>query len=182
MERVIFGDVFDELCKIDDCSVDLVLIDPPYLNMVNESWDRLSDASAKDLFDFILKESYRILRWGGRFISFSSNDTLKYLYSEKLLHRELLVIDKDYKKVSGGRNTRNYRQHINATEYVFVATKYARPYTRMILLENKGKFSSKDINSYLGVGTNGGGCGAYIQEKINQNKFQQKKIGTSLEK
>ena len=72
-------------------------------------------------------------------------------------HRELLVIEKDLKRVAAGRNTKQYKQHVNHVEYAFVATKDAREYCREILLSNKGGLTSKEINSMLGVAVNGGG-------------------------
>ena len=91
---------------------------------------------------------------------FGSNDTLGFYYqNSKLLSRELLIVEKDVKKVSAGRNTKQYKQHVNCTEYVFVATKYAREYVRGLLLSAKAdtNLSSKEINELLGVKSNGGG-------------------------
>jgi len=167
--ELIQGDCLEKMKDIPDGSVDLVLIDPPYINMVPQSWDRMSDEKAKNLFEQVKKESYRVLRFGGRFISFSSNDTLKFLYGGSLLHRELLVVCKDAKKVSAGRNTKRYKQHINCVEYVFVAIKFAREYVRGLLLEQKGEMSAKEINSKLGMATNGGGMWSiYTGENVCQ--------------
>jgi len=167
--ELIQGDCLEKMKDIPDGSIDLVLIDPPYINMVPQSWDRMSDEKAKNLFEQVKKESYRVLRFGGRFISFSSNDTLKFLYGGSLLHRELLVVCKDAKKVSAGRNTKRYKQHINCVEYVFVATKFAREYSRNLLLKQKGKMSAKEINCKLGVAGNGGGMWSiYTGENICQ--------------
>ena len=124
--ELIQGDCLEKMKDIPDGSIDLVLIDPPYCNMVSQSWDRMTDEKAKKFFEQFKEESYRVLRFGGKFISFSSNDTLNFLYGGNLLHRELLVICKDAKKVSAGRNTKLYKQHINCAEYVFVATKYQK--------------------------------------------------------
>ena len=151
------GDCLELMKTIPDGSVDMVLTDPPYVNMISHSWDRMSDEKAKNMFDTFKKESYRVLRFGGRFVSFSSNDTLKFLYGGDLLHRELLVVCKDVKKVAAGRNTKQYKQHINCTEYTFIATKFAREYVKDLLLSRKGKLTSKEINKRLGVASNGGG-------------------------
>lgn len=154
---LMFGDCLERMKEIPDKSVDMVLVDPPYIGMVNQPWDRMPDSEAMIFFDSMKEQCFRILRYGGRFICFSSNDTLKFLYGGKLLHRELLVVAKDAKQVSAGRNTRNYKQHINCTEYIFVATKYAREYTQSLLLNIKGELKSKEINKRLGVATSGGG-------------------------
>lgn len=159
-QRLFFGDCLHEMNKIEDDSIDLILCDPPYIGMVNHSWDRLSDDEASYFFKNFLEHSYRLLRPGGRFVCFCSNDTLKFLYTYSTLkHRELLVIDKGVKEVSAGRNTKQYKQHVNHCEYIFVATKYSREYIRTILLEQAKKynFSPKEINKLLGVSENGGG-------------------------
>jgi DNA modification methylase len=155
--QLIHGDCLEKMKDIPDKSVDMILVDPPYIGMVNQQWDRMSDSEATNFFLSMKEQCFRILRYGGRFICFSSNDTLKFLYGGKLLHRELLVVVKDAKQVSAGRNTRRYKQHINCTEYIFVATKYAREYTQNLLLGIKGRLKSKEINERLGVATNGGG-------------------------
>ena len=157
---LILGDCLEKIKKIKDQSIDLILIDPPYVGMVNQSWDRLTENEASYFFKNLLEQSYRVLRYGGRFVSFGSNDTLKYLYEySDLKHRELLIIDKGVKEVSAGRNTKQYKQHINHCEYVFVATKYAREYVKSLLLFQSKKYNktSKEINKLLGVAENGGG-------------------------
>jgi DNA modification methylase len=153
----IHGDCLEKMKDIPDKCIDLVLVDPPYINMISEPWDRFSDENAKIFFNSLKKELYRVLRFGGRFICFSSNDTLQYLYDNVFLHRELLVVNKDVKKVAAGRNTKQYRQHINAVEYIFVATKFAREHIRSLLLNVKGNLTAKEINSKLGLASNGGG-------------------------
>lgn len=157
---LLFGDCLERMKEIPDGSVDAIICDPPYIGMVKERWDNMSIAYYDKLFQEFMKESERVLRFGGRFVSFGSNDTLSYLYKNNpLKHRELLVVEKDVAKVSAGRNTKQYNQHVNCTEYVFVATKFQREYVKNIL---KGKqsslgLSSKQINELLGVKSNGGG-------------------------
>jgi adenine-specific DNA-methyltransferase len=152
-----FGDCLELIKDVPDGSVDCVFIDPPYIGMVNQSWDRLTESEACLFFDSLLRQSYRCLRYGGRFLSFASNDTLQFLYSRYFQHRELLVVDKDVKKVSAGRNTRKYKQHVNCSEYIFVATKYAREYTRELLVSSSEGMTAKEINTLLGCASNGGG-------------------------
>jgi adenine-specific DNA-methyltransferase len=154
------GDCLDLMKEIPDGSIDLVLTDPPYVRMVNQKWDNMSDSEAQNFYKKVFSEVHRILRFGGRCLMFGSNDTLGFYYqNSKLLNRELLVVEKDVKKVSAGRNTKQYKQHVNCTEYVFVATKYAREYVRDVLLSAKDNtsLSSKEINELLGVKSNGGG-------------------------
>lgn len=160
MINLMKGDCLDLMKEIPDGSIDLVLTDPPYVRMVNQKWDNMSDSEAQNFYKKVFSEVHRILRFGGRCLMFGSNDTLGFYYqNSKLLNRELLVVEKDVKKVSAGRNTKQYKQHVNCTEYVFVATKYAREYVRDVLLSAKDNtsLSSKEINELLGVKSNGGG-------------------------
>ena len=157
---LMFGDCLERMKEIPDGSVDLILTDPPYVRMVNQKWDNMSDSEAQNFYEKVFNEVNRILRFGGRCLMFGSNDTLGFYYqNSKLLNRELLIVEKDVKKVSAGRNTKQYKQHVNCTEYVFVATKYAREYVRGLLLSAKAdtNLSSKEINELLGVKSNGGG-------------------------
>ena len=160
MINLMKGDCLELMKTIPDNSVDLILTDPPYVRMVNQKWDNMSDSEAQNFYKKVFNEIHRILRFGGRCLMFGSNDTLGFYYqNSKLLNRELLIVEKDVKKVSAGRNTKQYKQHVNCTEYVFVATKYAREYVRDVLLSAKADtdLSSKEINELLGVKSNGGG-------------------------
>lgn len=157
---LLFGDCLERMKEIPDGSVDAIICDPPYVGMVKERWDNMSATYYGKLFRECMQESERVLRFGGRFVSFGSNDTLAYLYKYNILkHRELLVVEKDVKKVSAGRNTKQYNQHVNCTEYVFIATKFQREYVKNILKSKQSSLglSSKQINEILGVKSNGGG-------------------------
>jgi len=176
MIDLIHGDCLEKMKDIPDGSVDLILTDPPYGNMVSEKWDNVGREESTIFFNESIRESYRILRYGGRLILFGSNDTLQYFYNHQFLHRELLVVAKDVKKVSAGRNTKQYKQHVNCTEYIHVNTKYAREYTRKLLLQNQGDMSSKEINEKLGVKSNGGGMWSIYtgNNKCNQVPTKEK--------
>lgn len=157
---LMYGDCLDKMKEIPDGSVDAVICDPPYIGMVNEKWDRQSEEDADLFYKYIFLTLKAKLRYGGRLVLFGSNDTLKYYYKHNTFqHRELLVVQKDVKKVSAGRNTKQYKQHVNCTEYIFVGTNYAREYVRKLLLDcqKTAGLSSKEINERLGVMSNGGG-------------------------
>lgn len=157
---LMYGDCLERMKEIPDGSVDLVLTDPPYTNMVSEAWDRKSEDYYDNLFEKMFEEVSRVLRYGGRLVVFGSNDTLKYYYNkDKMQHRELLIVPKEVETVSGGRNTKKYKQHVNCCEYVYVSTKSSRPFVRDILLKakNLNGLTSQQINEKLGVKTNGGG-------------------------
>ena len=65
-QKVILGDCFDNLSKIDDESVDLIAIDPPYeISYDNLDWDKIGLN-----WDGLTKEFYRILKPTGNLIVF----------------------------------------------------------------------------------------------------------------
>ena len=87
---LIFGDCVVELSKIKSNSVDLILIDPPYLISRDSNFKNYSENTSKELvskygnisidfgdwdkeelnWDILLKEYYRILRKGGTLLTF----------------------------------------------------------------------------------------------------------------
>ena len=71
-------DALDFLCMYDDASVDGVLFDPPYsLRQVKECYDRIgrnmSSHESNHFFSDIKKEIARIVKPGGKVISFGWN-------------------------------------------------------------------------------------------------------------
>jgi DNA modification methylase len=87
---LIFGDCIEELSKIKSNSVDLILIDPPYLISRDSNFKNYTDDTSKELvskygsisidfgdwdkeelnWDILLVEYYRILRKGGTLLTF----------------------------------------------------------------------------------------------------------------
>jgi site-specific DNA-methyltransferase (adenine-specific) len=87
---LIFGDCIEELSKIKSNSVDLVLIDPPYIISRDSNFTKYSEETSKEMvskygsisidfgdwdkeelnWDILLKEYYRILKKGGTLLTF----------------------------------------------------------------------------------------------------------------
>jgi site-specific DNA-methyltransferase (adenine-specific) len=87
---LIFGDCIEELSKIKSNSVDLILIDPPYIISRDSNFTKYSEETSKEMvskygsisidfgdwdkeelnWDILLKEYYRILRKGGTLLTF----------------------------------------------------------------------------------------------------------------
>ena len=96
MNKLIHGDCLEELKKLEDNSIDLVLTDPPYfIHKLDSSWSKeridsdkknshitnlpkgmkYSKSQVKELFDFYKEVSelvYKKLKPGGYFLSFSA--------------------------------------------------------------------------------------------------------------
>ena len=108
------GDCIEEMKKIKDNTVDLIIADPPYWKVVNEKWDYKWKTEA-DYIQWSLEwisEAARTLRLGGSFYLFGYFRTLALLvpYFEEmgLELRQQIILDKGMKAISG-RATKKYR-------------------------------------------------------------------------
>jgi site-specific DNA-methyltransferase (adenine-specific) len=163
-QNVILGDCLNELKKIDNEIVDLVIADPPYWKVIGEKWD-YEWRTEKDYVEWSLQwitETARTLRKGGTFYLFGYFRTLAllvpYLEGLGLELRQQILIDKGMRAVSG-RATKNYKLFPNTTESILFIIKDSKPFIRQFLRERQKalKITSKDINEKLGVKSNGGG-------------------------
>jgi DNA modification methylase len=156
MQKMILGDSIEEMKKIKDKSVDLIIADPPYWKVVNEKWD-YQWKTEKEYLEWSLnwiREAPRILRYGGTFYLFGYFRTLA-LFVPKLEDLELelrqqILIDKGMQAVSG-RATKNYKIFPNTTESVLMIIKdnkqFIKPYLKSY--QEKQKLTSKEINEGL---------------------------------
>lgn len=174
LNKIICGDVIEELKKIPSESIDLIVADPPYWKVINEKWDyqwRLES-------DYIgwsnqwFEQVYRILRKGGSFYVFGYFRMLALLLDGLLQLgfdlRQQIIIDKGMRSVSG-RATKNYKMFPNVTESILFLTKDSKPFIKKFLKEKQQEkgYSAKEINELLGVKSNGGGMWSiYTGENI----------------
>src|SRR3989338_8417966 len=164
LNKIICGDVIEELKKIPSESIDLIVADPPYWKVINEKWDyqwRLES-------DYIgwsnqwFEQVYRILRKGGSLYVFGYFRMLALLLDGLLQLgfdlRQQIIIDKGMRSVSG-RATKNYKMFPNVTESILFLTKDSKPFIKQFLKERQQEkgYSAKEINELLGVKSNGGG-------------------------
>tara|TARA_B110000503_G_C7017868_1_gene358497 strand:- start:39 stop:905 length:867 start_codon:yes stop_codon:yes gene_type:complete len=162
MIELLKGDCLEVMKGIESGSIDAIITDPPYIGMVNESWDNKTFSESNIFFSNVISESSRLLRSGGRLITFGSHKTQEFIYpnlfKNNLIHRELIFINKG-KQVLGGRNIGKYKMHPNTCELINVNTKNARPKTSKILKDSCLKYgiSKDDFHNLLGVAKNGGG-------------------------
>ena len=163
-QEIILGDSLQELTKLGDESIDLVIADPPYWKVVSETWD-YQWRTEQDYIDWSIqwiKETSRVLRKGGSFYLFGYFRTLAllvpYLDELGLELRQQIMIDKGMRAVSG-RATKDYKLFPNTTESLLFIIKDSKPFIKKILKEKQQLLglSAKEINEKLGVKSNGGG-------------------------
>lgn len=164
LNKIICGDVVDELKKIPDNSIDLIVADPPYWKVINEKWDY----KWRTENDYIiwckqwLKELVRVVKKTGSFYLFGYFRTLAYLLpeieKEGFSLRQQIIINKGIKSVSG-RATKNYKMFPNVTESILFFAYNHQPEIKKFLLERQKEtgLKAKEINDAMGVKSNGGG-------------------------
>ena len=144
---LIFGDCIEELLKLETNSVDLVLIDPPYLISRESNFKNYSDSTSDELvnkygklsidfgewdkkeldWDNLFKEYYRILKNGGTIIVFYDiwksseikESAEKYKFKQP---RVGLWIKNNPVPINSKINYLS-----NSTEYFFTFTKKSKP-------------------------------------------------------
>lgn len=164
---VYHGDCIDVLKEVDDFSVDLAIIDPPYFKVINEKFDyqwRTKTEYEKWLLDRLAHVAMK-LRIGGTIYLFGYFRSLafipNYLDIYGLEVREMIVIDKGMRAVSG-RATKKYKMFPNVTECILMMTKDNKQWfrdhvrDRYFFIKHMG-WNAKRINELLGVKSNGGG-------------------------
>lgn len=164
VNEIITGDAVEELRKLPDESIDLIIADPPYWKVINEKWDYQWGkeheyiAWSQKWFD----ESYRVLRKGGSFYLFGYFRMLALLLQPLQMTgfelRQQIIIDKGMRSM-GGRATKNYKMFPNVTESVLFLFKDSKPFIKQFLKERQKVlgYNSREINEKLGVKSNGGG-------------------------
>ncbi len=144
---LIFGDCIEELLKLESNSVDLVLIDPPYLISRESNFKNYSDSASDELvnkygklsidfgdwdkkeldWDNLFKEYYRILKNGGTIIVFYDiwksseikESAEKYKFKQP---RVGLWVKNNPVPINSKINYLS-----NSTEYFFTFTKKSKP-------------------------------------------------------
>ncbi|HRN90066.1 MAG TPA: site-specific DNA-methyltransferase [Candidatus Saccharibacteria bacterium] len=164
IDTIINGDCIDELKKLPDHSVDLVILDPPYWKIINERWDfewRTKDDYRAWCMEW-LKEIARVIKRSGSLYIFGYTRNLIYLYSDIVelgfLFRQEIIIDKGMRSL-GGRKTSTYKMFPTVTETLWFFNFNSKPFIKDFLKARQKELglSSKDINGKLGVKVNGGG-------------------------
>jgi DNA modification methylase len=162
-------DCISYLNKLNDKSIDNVILDPPYYKVVNEKWDN----QWKDLSEYlewmedIIIQLTRVTKYSGSVWLFGYAYQLGYLIPifEKhgFTYRQHITINKGLKSVAG-RTSSKLKMFPTATEYLIYFHKESRHIIKKILQDNQTrlKLKSSDINVHLGKAINGGGTWSTI--------------------
>lgn len=174
LNQIILGDAVEELKKLPDRSVDLVILDPPYWKVAKEHWDyewRTKSDYAKWCFEWF-REISRVIKLSGSMYLFGYLRNLVYLYKDILdygfIFRQELIIHKGLRSL-GGRATRGYKMFPNVTESLLFFIYDSKPFIKQLLKERQKELGLKafEINHKLGVKVNGGGVWSlYTGENI----------------
>ncbi len=174
IDTLICGDAIEELKKLPNNSIDLVIADPPYWKVVNEKWDYQWRTEADYIYWMKqwIKEISRVIKKTGSLYLFGYFRILSYLLpeieSENFALRQQIIINKGIKSVSG-RATKNYKMFPNVTESILFFNYFFQPEIKQFLLKKQREsgLSAKQINDAMGVKSNGGGLWSlYTGENI----------------
>ena len=168
------NEIFNEnvntfLPKIPDRCVDLFLLDPPYMGVVNDRWDnqwRTIEDYQSWCEDWI-KEVSRISKFSGSVWIFGYPYQLSKLIDtfEKynFTFKQQVVIWKGMKSAAG-RVSNKLKMYPTTTESIFVFHYNSRNEIRNILnnLKKKYNLTPAQINKYLGKSDYGGGTWSSI--------------------
>lgn len=174
---------------IKDLSIDLVIADPPYFKVINESWDYKWSTieSYLEWSEQWLKIVADKLRYGGSLFVFGYFRNLAPFLQVAEQHgfslRQQIIIDKGMKSVAG-RKTSTYKLFPNVTESILFFIKDNRKVIKP-LLKNRAHelgLTSKEINERLGVKSNGGGMWSIYTGKNMCEQFPTKATWDKLMK
>lgn len=157
-------DCISFLKSVEDRSVDLIAIDPPYYRVVNDKWDN-QWFTIDEYYNWCeqwITELGRVSKWSGSLWIFGFPQQLTYLLPiiEKagFTFRQQIIVNKGMRSVAG-RTSANLKMFPTATESIFFFHYDARDYIRDLLLDLKDRngMTGKDMNEVLGKATSGGG-------------------------
>jgi DNA modification methylase len=157
-------DCLSFLETVEDRSIDLIAIDPPYYRVVNDKWDN-QWFTIDEYYSWCekwIKELGRVCKWSASFWIFGFPQQLTYIlpFIEKagFTFRQQIVVNKGMRSVAG-RTSDKLKMFPTATESIFFFHYDARDHIRELLLDLKSKhnMNGKDMNTLLGKATTGGG-------------------------
>lgn len=162
-------DCLEFLSTIEEGSIDLVLTDPPYYRVVNDSWDNQWFTS-NEYYSWCkqwIEELSRICKYSASFWLFGYPQQLAHLLPVIIKNgwtfRQQIVIDKGIRSVAG-RTSKNLKMYPTATESIYYFHYESRDIIRSYLQSERQRLglNGKQCNQILGKATTGGGTFACI--------------------
>lgn len=162
-------DCVSYLSKLDDQSVDLFIVDPPYYKVVNDKWDHqwFTFEEYVEWCENWISEMGRVSKWSGSVWLFGFPHQLMHMLplmnAAGFTFKQQIIINKGMQAVAG-RTSSKLKMFPTATESAFFFYKDARDHVRDLLQAGREKLNwkGKDVNAYLGKATSGGGTFACI--------------------
>jgi len=174
--QIINEDCLTYLQRLTDKSIDTIILDPPYYQVVKEVWDNKWSTLQEYLewIESIIKELERVAKYSSSLWIFGYAYQLGYIIPiferHGFTYRQHITINKGMKSVAG-RTSNKLKMFPTATEHLVYFHKEARHVIKDILRENQRetKISSSDINLKLGKAINGGGTWSTIAGEKQKN-------------
>ncbi len=169
INKIFNMDCLNYLDKLEDRSVDLFLLDPPYMNVVKNDWDRqwktideYKDWCEQWISKCSKKGKYSSSIWVFGF-PYQLTHLLPIFEKHGFKFRQQVVIWKGIKSAAG-RTSDKLKMFPTTTESVFFFAYDSIPVIRNILIDKKRTYgyTSKYINEFLGKASNGGGTWSQI--------------------
>ena len=157
-------DCLEYLRSIDDRSIDMMVIDPPYYNVVNEDWDN----QWKTMEDYHLwcrewiKELRRVSKYSCSLWLFGFPHRvmhlLPFIEEQGFKLKQQIVVSKGIRSVAGKTKSTN-RMFPTTTEVIYYFHYDASDYIAELLKSEKDRLgmSVSELNEILGKPNNGGG-------------------------
>ena len=162
-------DCMNYLDKLQDRSVDLFVLDPPYMNVVKNDWDRqwktideYKEWCEQWISKCAKKGKYSSSSWVFGF-PYQLTHLLPIFEKHGFKFRQQVVIWKGMKSAAG-RTSDKLKMFPTTTESVFFFAYDSIPVIKDILIDKKKTYgyTSKYINEFLGKASNGGGTWSQI--------------------
>lgn len=167
MNQIFNEDVLVCLDRIQDNSIDLMIIDPPYFRVLKgEKWDKFKDFSTYIKWsDSYLTKCISKLRLSGTLLLYGCCVSISTMCSlndimikNGMYFIQEIVINKGIKSMAG-RISDKINMCPPVSENIFVYRKDAKPFVKNLLKSKQKEFglSTKQIKEKLGMPLNGGG-------------------------
>jgi len=162
--NLINKDVFKGLKDCESKSVDMVLLDPPYYRVVDQTWDKqwFTFDEYREWFIYFLNDLDKVVKQSATCWVFGMPYQLSKLLPDFEYYgwtfKQQIVIDKGLKSVAG-RSGESLKQFPTATEHIYMFFKESRPIIRNLLQHERKVMgmSGVEVNKHLGKATSGGG-------------------------